>query len=415
MNINNIENINKKPYNASIEALRGWVSIIVWISHIVLFPNIMQPEAKWGFYFPAGHYSVLIFFMLSGYVIGVNYPKTSPKSNFGIWIQKYLWRRFIRLYPLYFVALIMSYLLIEELKPSASFLLHLCFGQEAFTPTLMINAPLWSLHYEVLYYLLFIVLYFFSEKLPLTSIILSLVVIAFLRTVFRGGHGLQISFGYATGYAFWLTGLWMAWHLPQKQEPIQYGKIVAACFMAFVAPVWNVLLLGQHFLVEQQLLLPAAGAAIAYSDILYLPSVCLIVLIPANVQYRYFSHLLLFVCFLSTTHILYSLFYGQCIFAKETHLLGLICFLLVIIFWHLPNTKYLSFFYKKLIPIGTISYGIYIFHFPLMQFIGWFFTWQIPYKYVACIFLLAILTFIFAYFFEKKVQPRIKKWSNHIF
>lgn len=412
--VNEIVNTSQKPYNSAMEVLRGWVAIIVLIGHILLFRQVFLPDAAPGFYFHPGHYSVLVFFMLSGYVIGLAYPKDAENQaeNYAKWTKKYLWRRFLRIYPVYFVALLLAYSVLGELRLSSSFLIHLCFGQEAFTPTIVSNSPLWSLHYEILYYIAFVGLYCFRRKIPLKLIIFLLIIVSFGRAFVVGGHWAQIGFGYATGYVFWLTGLWIAWYLPQRQTAQAYGKIIAACLLAFTFPVWNILVIGENILATKQLILAATGASVGYPDILYLPSVFLLVLIPANAAYRYFSPLLIGVFVLSAAHIFYSLFYFQYLFARESHLLGLLCFFLAIIFWHLPNSPWLSFLYKKLILLGGVSYGVYALHFPIMHIVGKYVHFSSSNRYALTVLCLVVITFLLAYILEKQIQPRLKKWSS---
>lgn len=407
-----ISNTAKKSYNAAMEILRGWVAIIVLIGHILLFRQVFLPDAAPGFYFHPGHYSVLVFFMLSGYVIGLAYPKDAENTmqSYPKWIKKYLWRRFLRIYPIYFVALLLAYSVLGELRLPSSFLIHLCFGQEAFSPTISSNSPLWSLHYEMLYYILFVFIYYFRKKISLLFLIFVSIILSFGRTCIVGEHWLQIAFGYATGYAFWLTGLWVAWYLPQRQTAQAYGKIIAACLLAFTFSVWNILFVGENILETQQLIFAPTGASIGYPDILYLPSVFLLVLIPANASFRYFSHLLTLVFILSAAHIFYSFFYFQYLFARESHLLGLLCFFLAIIFWHLPNSQWLSFLYKKLILLGGISYGVYALHFPIMHIVGKYIHFSSSNKYALTVMCVFVITFLLAYILEKQLQPRLKKW-----
>jgi peptidoglycan/LPS O-acetylase OafA/YrhL len=98
------------------------------------------------FEFKAGYAGVGFFFVLSGYVLAINYP-TVNKLNF--W-----WRRFARIYPLYLV----TFLVAAPLSPLLDTLPSV-FLLQSWVPILGVyfaaNAPAWSVSNEAFFYALY--------------------------------------------------------------------------------------------------------------------------------------------------------------------------------------------------------------------------------------------------------------------
>lgn len=103
----------KKEINFNVEALRGFCALIVLLHHANIYSNTLNPGFEFRErivkYTPSGHLMVLIFFMLSGYVIGLT-SLTKADFNTGA----YLKRRIIRLYPIYIVAILLTVVLFVE-------------------------------------------------------------------------------------------------------------------------------------------------------------------------------------------------------------------------------------------------------------------------------------------------------------
>jgi peptidoglycan/LPS O-acetylase OafA/YrhL len=148
-----------------LEALRGFAAF-----YVVLFHALPQKFYLFGLdigiLFRFGPESVIVFFVLSGFVIKYTYEKSSDKS---FWY--YFTRRFIRLYvPLIFIFLI-GYLMKcysagTLANPELTTLLgNILMLQDVITlkphvlsGTYMGNGVLWSLSYEWWFYMLFFLL-----------------------------------------------------------------------------------------------------------------------------------------------------------------------------------------------------------------------------------------------------------------
>lgn len=156
--------MNKQKFD-KIEAIRGFAAM-----YVVFFHTLPQKFYLWGInvglLFRFGPEAVIIFFVLSGFVIKYSFEHSTDKS-FG----NYIYRRFIRLYIPLILIYIFAYslksfqagnLINPELPQLAGNLLML---QDVVTqkPNVICgvylgNGPLWSLSYEWWFYMLFFVL-----------------------------------------------------------------------------------------------------------------------------------------------------------------------------------------------------------------------------------------------------------------
>lgn len=149
-----------------LEALRGLAALYVFAGHLAL--ERMTPKSDWaGFVFRFGQEAVMLFFILSGFVVYY-----STQANIGITFSNYFWRRFKRIFPIFWVAILLSYIsqrLLLGAVPNHEFkelIGNLCMLQDFryakpgvwFEPVFG-NNPLWSLSYEWWFYMMFFPIY----------------------------------------------------------------------------------------------------------------------------------------------------------------------------------------------------------------------------------------------------------------
>jgi peptidoglycan/LPS O-acetylase OafA/YrhL len=157
--------VQQKPRLQKLEALRGFAALYVVLFH-ALPQKIYLFGINFGAMFRFGPESVIVFFVLSGFVIKYTYEKSKDKS-----FRYYFTRRFIRLYvPLIFIFLIgylmKCYSVGGMANPELTTLLGNIFMlQDVITQkpnvlsgTYMGNGVLWSLSYEWWFYMLFFLL-----------------------------------------------------------------------------------------------------------------------------------------------------------------------------------------------------------------------------------------------------------------
>ena len=164
----------KKNRLEKLEALRGFAALYVVFFH-VLPQKIYLLGVNIGLLFRFGPEAVIVFFVLSGFVIKYTFERSADKS-----FKYYFIRRFIRLYiPLFFIFLlgygIKCYSEGAWANPDWKTLLGNIFMLQdvisqkpnVISAAYMGNGVLWSLSYEWWFYMLFFVLatYISSNKL----------------------------------------------------------------------------------------------------------------------------------------------------------------------------------------------------------------------------------------------------------
>jgi peptidoglycan/LPS O-acetylase OafA/YrhL len=192
-----------------------------------------------------GNVGVPIFFVVSGFCIHLSFQQQGRK-----WGSFFL-RRFFRIYPAYFMALVFSILLIYANSTNALFttrefwiqlLSHLFLVHNFGSATVFgINGPFWSLAVEAQLYLVYPVLLLLVARLGWRR---TMVILAILEISARGADGVirgtdnivQAMGGIHTmaGHVSWVfacspVGYWFSWALGAfvadaflKQEPLPF-------------------------------------------------------------------------------------------------------------------------------------------------------------------------------------------------
>ena len=194
----------------ALEGLRGFACLMVLYAHLTapvtkLDPAYAPGPIWWRFEFATG--AVLLFFVLSGYVIGLTNrrPATAPL------VRNFWRRRFWRLFPVNALAVAMAWIA-QPATDAKSLLGNLFFLQNSQplfghrVPLLEANPNLWSLHYEMIYYLLFPLVW--SLRPRVAVLFSALLLVAAVRL---GAPATALVANLAAGACFWLAGLWLAW------------------------------------------------------------------------------------------------------------------------------------------------------------------------------------------------------------
>ena len=136
-----------------LDALRGIAAIIVVIYHYTFRYIKLYPQEFDTYYkFPYGNLGVELFFILSGFVIFMSLQKVNSPFEF-------LTKRFIRLYPTYWIAMIFTFLVVSIFGLAGrevtmnEFLINttmLQFGLQI--PS--VDGVYWSLFHELMFYFL---------------------------------------------------------------------------------------------------------------------------------------------------------------------------------------------------------------------------------------------------------------------
>lgn len=148
-----------------LDAIRGFCALYVVLFHM-LPQKIVLAGINIGFLFRFGSEAVMVFFILSGFVIKYTWEKSTDKS-----FKNYFSRRFVRIYiPLFFIFLLAYFIKSYEegylVNPNWNTLLGNIFMLQdvislkpnVISGVYMNNGVLWSLSYEWWFYMLFFVL-----------------------------------------------------------------------------------------------------------------------------------------------------------------------------------------------------------------------------------------------------------------
>ena len=230
----------KKLQGASsmvLDLLRLLCSLIVLISHSLAFAN---PESREDIV-PShlAHGCVVIFFVLSGYVIA--YTSSSGHRS----LAQYTIARFTRLYSIYIPAILVTIvcaILAYSINPeifneynrgnnAMRYLTSILFLNEIwfYSSAPGINIPLWSLSYEFWYYAIFGA--FFYRKKSITGWIMPVIII-----LIAGPKILLMM-------VIWIMG-WMAYKINSPKISDTFAWIAITCILSIAIAL---MLLLPHF------------------------------------------------------------------------------------------------------------------------------------------------------------------------
>lgn len=136
---------------SQLESLRGWAIILVVLFH---YHGILFGDAKsaadiplWRSIIIAGNSGVNLFFVLSGFLLSRPFIR-SLQGGASIDVGRYFWARFLRIIPLYYLAVLAAWLLSGNLAALKG-LLFIPLGFDVFPYSVV----WWSLSTEVQFYL----------------------------------------------------------------------------------------------------------------------------------------------------------------------------------------------------------------------------------------------------------------------
>ncbi|WP_336515183.1 acyltransferase [Pollutibacter soli] len=166
-------------YYRKVDGLRFIAIAFVLIEHFAQFI---------GSRFSAGYYGVDLFFVISGYLI-TNILLKSDEKKFGIAYKNFLGRRTLRIFPIYYLTILVLFLLqLEVVREYIGYLLTYTFNYALiyfdlrFTP---VN-HFWSLCVEEQFYIFwpFVVLGLRKNLQVLLSIIIVMIVVSYAQLSF---------------------------------------------------------------------------------------------------------------------------------------------------------------------------------------------------------------------------------------
>jgi peptidoglycan/LPS O-acetylase OafA/YrhL len=406
-----------KTFEPDLDSLRGFAALLVCLYHAFGLRGYLDPgytpAGIGGYQFP-GHFCVLLFFVLSGYVIGLSTPSRLTLATAGTYLHK----RFVRLYPIYAVCLVLALLVASAGAPAWKAILgNFLFLHVVRVATIQQLAPAWSLQYEVVLYLFFLPISFL--QLPVGCVVVGALVVGLLNMYLRPAAPLLSS--YAFSFVFWGGGLACARHAAQWpwQQPtprLQLSVLLLLLSFPAFSPDWLlktllVRLCGHDLTYHWGL--DMFESQLAPHDLVYLPFAVLGVLVFTHRHFPRRSALLptaLLVCGLSfipmvthwpaNDHPEYRLSSGFYLAAVGVYGLR-------VTFLERLGQVLLAWLRRA----GAFSYALYLVHFPLLcafQRLTWFAGSALSYWVRLVGFLL--LSFATAAWLEQQFQPWARAW-----
>lgn len=366
----------KKGFYLNLEALRGFAANTVAIGHCfgfsLLLNGVQLNQGIWGYQLP-GHFAVLLFFILSGYVIGIASKQLSWQT-----IGAYLKKRFLRLYPIYVLAILITLGITHHDYSLLEVFSNLTFMQRVASDCLYEVGANWSLNYEVLFYLLFIPVSIYALK---PSHVFAGALLSGLFFQFVASIPLLAMYGY--GFCFWLTGLWLAQNTQTVPKPTSYYTLAGLLMLMLSFSSLNLVREVLHFnLNVDYMRAPSApygaGAdgttAIMPSDFSYLPLGILMITYFTDKRLRFGRFLLAFVLAVPPLYLLFQLYYSR------THVLNYEALVLPTGFYFGALVLLLAGRLRPattpvllpgfMITLGGLSYSIYLIHFIFIVLVG---------------------------------------------
>lgn len=260
----------------NLDALRGVAAISVMLYHF-------SPFIADGKVLPSSYLAVDLFFLLSGFVIAHAYDR---KIETGMGFGTFLLIRLIRLYPLYLAGTLLGafYLLIKnrlmpgEYMPMSDIAVMLTTGMlfiplvgNAYHTIFPLNPASWSLFFELLVNIAYVLLFFTLSKRVLSVLIAGSLALLVLAAVLSG----TLDFG--------MTGQTIASGLPRVTFSFFLGVLLCR-LMAHVEGSLGFLQRGYWVEIAMALTLvifaiaPAGGGARAAYDL-----ACVVLIFPVMV------------------------------------------------------------------------------------------------------------------------------------
>ncbi len=378
----------------------------MFFGHIVLifhpqdfFPKLeLLIKIMFGF----GHQAVILFFIVSGF--SIHYSTRINNRNIFSDQRNYYLSRWKRIYPLFFLAIVLSMivLVLTDMKVEISrIILSFLFLTDISTGSIVnpipTNFPIWSLSYEVAYYILYPLLWLYIkryriQKVFLYSIIVSLAAFVFSSLIFPNHFTNVLQYFWT-----WVAGVFLA-ELKWKnfRLSIVYIKGLIIFSMALMLTLENVFVLRDWFWALFFILIFLS----------YYPKTE--VTSKTSKLFNFGIGLMGILIAFSITYIDSAVFHPRIL---KYVLLGI--FLLSLVITFIPLTyilNILSIVLKPFVFSGAFSYAIYIFHWPFIILTQFFLIdWAElnVFNMLLVIALIISFTLLFSWFLEKKMQPRI--------
>ena len=392
---------NKKIIGLDI--LRGLACLVVWLSHIRVVThyfnapsyNFIQTFVSWG------REAVVVFFILSGIVINLASQNKTDK-------KEYFKKRFLRIYPIFFVMLVICYstdyfifnhpLILTNI---AGNLLLQGMWPTYIVPPLPYDLAAWSIACEAFFYVVFGLFYDFNRpKVIWTWFALSIISNIF-HLFHEDGTGIFYQFTSLLNNSF----LWLLGFLIFEYRSKLFTSAQAASTGLLMIPL----------LTRMNALPNSVRQACYYIAGIYLMPLFVWELkkinrtITSEKQFN-IRHIYFLPVYLINAALLWH--YSDSLFISKI-LYTLLPLLSLALYSRLVRDFIKVIFSKIKVPllfISSISYPLYLAHMPIMTLVYHF----LPHQKLIGMLLIAVIAIGISYLFEVFLFRRLSAWASKI-
>lgn len=403
----------ESKHNRNLDILRGIAALVVVGFHLIsCYPRAFDTHFELGpilhYNFP-GHMSVLVFFILSGYVIAINTKPLTDRKSIGTYIRK----RLTRIVPIYVLALLFTVAITCGRYSVGTVLANLFFVSVPLDNVMIENGPLWSLNYELVYYFAFIAFSYFNISLVKTVKVLVIALAAWFA-LFHNVKVYPLVLSYLIGFLFWATGAMIAQIKEWPRWNITGSRIIAVFILMFCLQPFN-----PYGPIIKVLHLPMADysgyswyqQSISWNDLYYLPLTVLLILALTHSYTKYHSYLVWFI-YTSAIFRLVMIYkvYSLDFIVKEHYVASTMVLLGSLGLWvgNFEIGVRVKDRLKSVSSLGSISYGVYMVHMPIIYFFGQYFpaaNWSV---FLLKLAVYGIMLLLVSWVLELKFQPWVR-------
>lgn len=357
----------------SLEAIRGLAALWVMVGHglswMPFAPAQARPQiSRWWEQaldvLTPGHLGVVLFFLLSGYVLGKAYPAARSLQP-GVYAAK----RWVRLWPCFACSILIGCLVVP---PAAT--------QPVLEALLLVrdwipqNPVIWSVCYEFWFYAT-LPLIFLAPAHQRRMLAAALLLICGLLTLLgytMFTSGVPVVGPWITGLALWLLGLLCAWCTgPADPQALPHPRFLGALLLLIALEGCNEGLQGVASALQLDWQLSAGR--IWLLDLASAPLALMMAAALLGLAARRWWRLAWWGSLLLILMLQLGVALQGNWLASGNWWMSLLLSALATLLWRCPTitgTAAATRAILRLAPVGAISYGLYVFHMPLMTLVG---------------------------------------------
>ncbi len=215
-----------------LDVLRGIAALAVLLSHYTSMYDFQHGlDNSLGFSVSGGCYGVLLFFVISGFVILMTLCKCKTALDFPV-------SRFSRIFPAYWVALILTFFLLRLLKPNPPGVVDLLVNftmLQRFLGFKHLDAVYWTLNVELSFYCWMFLVYRLGLLERLNRIVAGALLFQLGASLWQTSKGIHASQGLQAVFLLEYVHLFCAgmlfYQIKQNGWNLQAGLLLCWCLI----------------------------------------------------------------------------------------------------------------------------------------------------------------------------------------